>query len=222
MRDRLRRLRKVLRAADVTARGYGHARSVRQQESVDADGQPVPWYTYACLQWLGQLDLSVLDVFEYGSGNSTRWWARHCRSLTSVEHDRTWHGKVAPLLPDGVRYLLEPDASGYVQSCDGAYDIIIVDGVYRYDCALHAPRHLRDGGIIIVDNADWMLNTASCLRDAGFLQVDFVGPGPINDYAWATSVMIPTASRLQHRDHLRVVGGIEPQDSAHDTTVFCG
>src|SRR5262249_60932922 len=154
MRDRLRRLRKVLRAADVMARGYGHARSVRQQESVDAAGQPVPWYTYACLQWLSQLDLSALDVFEYGSGNSTRWWSGRCRALTSVEHDAAWHGKVAPLLPENVRYLLEPDAPGYVRSCEGEYDIIIVDGVHRYDCAVHATRHLRDGGVIIVDNAN--------------------------------------------------------------------
>jgi hypothetical protein len=221
MRDRLRRLRKILRAADVMTRGYGHARSVRQQESVDAEGHPLPWYTYACLQWLDQLDLSALDAFEYGSGNSTRWWASRCRALTSVEHDPAWHAKVAKLLPDNVRYLLETEASGYVQSCDVEYDIIIVDGVYRHDCALQAMRHLREGGVIIVDNADWLPNTASCLRNEGFLQVDFVGPGPINVYASATSVMIPTASSLQHRDHIRVVGGIE-QQYEHDTTVFCG
>lgn len=208
---RLRNLRKVIRAADVTARGYGHARSVRQRESVDAVGEPLPWYTYACLEWLKQLDLSALDVFEYGSGNSTRWWAARCRTLTSVEHDQAWHAHVAPLLPDGIRYLLESDPSGYIQSCKGEYDIVIVDGVYRLDCAVHATGRLREGGVIILDNADWLRNTASRLRDAGFLQVDFVGPGPINDYAWATSVMIPTASRLQHRDDVLVIRGIEQQ-----------
>lgn len=221
MRQGLGTLRRVLRVADVTARGHGYARSVWELESVDADGRPVPWYTYACTEWLSQLDLSALEVFEYGSGNSTRWWAERCRALTSVEHDPVWHGKVAQLLPPDVRYLLEPAVSDYVQSCDGEYDIVIVDGVYRYDCALHAMRHLREGGVIIVDNADWMWNTASCLRAAGFLQVDFVGPGPINNYAWATSVMIPTTSRLQHRDRMQVVGGIE-QQGGHDTTFLSG
>jgi hypothetical protein len=215
-------VRKIRRVREITTRGYGHARSVRERESVDRAGRPLPWYSYASLHWLDQLDLSRLDVFEYGSGNSTRWWAQRCGTLTSVEHDAEWHAKVAGLLPSAVGYRLEGDTAAYVDACVGDYDVIIVDGEHRYDCAVHAVEHLRPGGVIIVDNADWMWNTTAYLRAAGFLQVDFVGPGPINDYAWATSVMLsPGPSRLEHRDRMSVIGGIE-QQGAGDAPVLTG
>lgn len=211
-RDRRRTSRKIRRVRDITTRDYGHARSVREQESVDSAGSPVPWYSYAMLQWLDQLDLSGLDVFEYGSGNSTRWWAQRSRTVTSVEHDPDWYRRIAELLPDKVNYQLEKDAAAYVGACSGDFDLIIVDGVYRYDCAVRAVDHLRPGGVIIVDNADWMWNTTAYLRDRGFLQVDFAGPGPINDYAWATSVMLPPGSTvLKHRARMRVLSGIDQQ-----------
>lgn len=180
----------------------------------------MPWYTYAAVQWLDQLDLSGLDVFEFGSGNSTVWWAERCRSLTSVEHDPDWYDRTVSKVPPSTDYLLISDPAEYVGACSSDYDVIIVDGVYRYDCAAQAVNHLRDGGLIIVDNGDWMWNTTAFLRDRGFTQVDFVGPGPINDYTWSTSAMLaPEPSRIPHKDRMRVIGGISQQGEGDSQTL---
>src|SRR5436190_7758977 len=125
---RLQAFRRIRRVAAITTGAYGHGLSVRRQQAVDAAGNPIPWYTYAAIEWLRQLDLSKMDVFEYGSGNSTVWWASQCHTLTSVEHDRSWYDGTAPLLPTTVDYRLLPDPEAYVSACDGEYDIVIVDG----------------------------------------------------------------------------------------------
>lgn len=71
MPDILRKLRRQLRNFRSLASGYGQWVSIRDWHAVDGAGQPVPWYTYPATEYLSHLDLSVLSVFEYGSGNST-------------------------------------------------------------------------------------------------------------------------------------------------------
>lgn len=67
------------------------------------------------------------------------------------------------------------------------YDVIIIDGSHRYECALNSVEKLRIGGSVILDNSDWYEKTASFLRDANLIEVDMTGFGPINGYTWTTS-----------------------------------
>lgn len=74
---------------------------------------------------------------------------------------------------------------------------------------------LRDGGAIILDNSDWAWETVRLLRSTGLAQVDFIGPGAINPYVWATSVFLSdSGSRLPHRDRLSVVGGVDQRGAS--------
>ena len=59
-----------------------------------------PWITSHANRLLASM-LRPADVgAEFGSGRSTLWLARHCRHLTSVEHDQEWHRKIAAALRD--------------------------------------------------------------------------------------------------------------------------
>lgn len=216
MRPTKTSVRTALRAASAATHSYGHHASALRQESIDADGRPIPWYTYPALAWLEQLDLSGADVFEYGSGNSTRWWAGRARSVSSVEDDEAWFARIAPTLRDEVTYRYVADPHEYVAACAGSYDVVVVDGSHRFDCAGRAVESVRPGGVVILDNADWLPNTAARLRAAGLTQVDFIGAGPINDYAWTTSAFLAGPSLLPHRDDVTVRGGIR-QQGAGDT-----
>ena len=55
---------------------FGQYRTMRRWECLDAGQSPIPWYTYPAIEFLNQIDFSVKSVFEFGSGNSTRYWAK--------------------------------------------------------------------------------------------------------------------------------------------------
>ena len=174
-------------------RKYGHWRSAWRRESVDATGRPLPWYTYPAIEYLGQLDVSDWEIFEFGSGNSTLYWASRCRRVTSVEDDPDWHRTLVAKIPANVTYLFESEPARYARAVarpGHGYDCIVVDGSARKECADAALEHLKPTGLIILDNADWFPETAALLRNAGLIEVDFHGFGPINGYSWTTSLFL--------------------------------
>jgi hypothetical protein len=186
-------LRMAAKASWNLERRYGHYRTAKLGACVDADGAPIPWYTYPALEYLRQLDFSGCDVFEFGSGNSTLYWGARCRRLFSVEDDPAWHKAVAPKIAANTIYMFEPDADRYVTAIarSGArFDGIAIDGSVRKRCAEIAVNFLKPGGLVILDNSDWFPNTAALLRQAGLIQVDMHGFGPINAYTWTTSLFL--------------------------------
>ncbi|HEX8771620.1 MAG TPA: hypothetical protein VF711_12710 [Acidimicrobiales bacterium] len=134
--------------------------------------------------WLAPKAISYLDGalrpdwvgFEWGSGRSTTWFAGRLSSLISIEHDPGWHAHVerstAGLLNVEVRLipLDHPPAEtgeprydslpGYVAAVDdvpdGSLDVVLVDGAYRQPCVAAALPKLRTGGLLIIDNTDWL------------------------------------------------------------------
>lgn len=183
-------VRKSLAAYRTLAFRLGHLRSLRESACVAADGSPLPWYTYPAIDYLEQLDLSALSVFEFGSGNSTRYWARRCKTLVSVEDNREWYDKVKPTLPANVEYRFEQGSEEYagaIQRFPHKFDIIAIDGNYRLECARVALRHLSPGGFIILDNSDWHERSAAVLLGSDLLHVSMSGFGPLLAHTWATS-----------------------------------
>ena len=76
----------------------GQARSVAERRPVDALGRPIPWYTYPAIEYLERLSLEGTRIFEFGCGNSTRYWCRRGASVTAVEHSRDWFDEVTDSL----------------------------------------------------------------------------------------------------------------------------
>jgi hypothetical protein len=169
----------------------GGSLSSRLHLPVRPDGSPLPWYPYAAIHFLEQFDLSNCVVFEYGSGNSSLFWAARARSVYSVEIDPAWHEQIrSQLLPN--QYLsLETDAREYARKiCDypDKFDVIVIDGAVRRLCATYAVSKLTETGFIILENSDRYPETARFLRMLGFQQIDLIGPGPINSYTWSASI----------------------------------
>jgi SAM-dependent methyltransferase len=115
--------------------------------------------------------------FEWGSGGSTIWFARHCRRLISIEHAPDWFGFVSSRLQEmslNVDFRLIPldheeslptvpcydKPPRYVSQIsefpDRSFDFCLVDGHYRQACIRAALRKLRPGGLLIVDDTQWM------------------------------------------------------------------
>jgi hypothetical protein len=203
------RVRKVTNAVRVIARApssvvmlttldedMGHYRSRSTGAPVTRSGDPVPWYTYPAIEYLQQLDFRDRRVFEWGSGNSSLFWAGVARHVTSVEDDAKWFDRVSSGNRPNQTLRLVTDAQEYVDAlaAEGQqFDVIVVDGSHRYACAQVAALHLAPGGLIIFDNADWFPKSTSALRAANLLQVDMTGFGPVNKYVWTTSLFFDRA-----------------------------
>jgi hypothetical protein len=202
----------LLRNIKILAAEQGQWRSIAQRSAVDRQGQPLPWYTYPAIEYLNTFDLSNCNVFEFGAGNSSLYWARRARTVTSVEDDAQWHEQVQARALPNQDLLHRRDRDGYVAAIENGaapYDVIVIDGKHRIECTNAAIPQLSPGGMIILDNSD-RATERSCsalLRGAEFIQVDFCGFGPINGYAWCTSVFFrPTFSMPRKADEPRPVG----------------
>jgi hypothetical protein len=139
----------------------------------------LPWWTFAAIAEADKFlkSRSSPRVFEYGSGASTIWLARRAASVTSIEHDRPWHGVVSKRLAvhkNAAVKLIEADADpvpGYlsekpgwqgrsfqryasaIDDESGHFDLIVVDGRARGACLAHAIKKLAPDGMILFDNS---------------------------------------------------------------------
>ena len=178
IKNRIAQVRKQLRNFNILARNYGQFRSMREWSCLDSSGWPIPWYTYPAIEYLNHLDFSQMNLFEFGSGNSTLWWAGKTKSVTSVEDDENWYNKVsssAGFLPEKIRYLHEHNKEKYVNAiAENLFDIVVIDGKHRLDCANHMLSYYKNkvGVMLIFDNSDWYPETINTLREvprSGFL-----------------------------------------------------
>jgi hypothetical protein len=203
----------VVPTQEILACLHGHARTVESKLPVAADGSPLPWYTYPAIEYCNQLDASGLNLFECGSGNSSLYWAHKGANVWCVENDPAWHetmkSKSAQLRGISLRTTSEAYASA-IAEVGQQFDIVIIDGMWRNECAAKALAYVRKEGFIILDNSDWYQDVAKFLRSNGFFQIDFNGFGPVNNYCWTTSIFLPLKSPYGERFRQpQPIGGIE-------------
>ncbi|MBE0437379.1 MAG: hypothetical protein IBX56_16430, partial [Methylomicrobium sp.] len=150
-------LHKSLLAWRLFKREYGYLRSLKENQCVNAKGEPIPWYTYPAIEQLRLWDFKECEVLEYGSGNSTKWWAARAKTVTSIENSKLWYETVLKNKPDNCQLILSEidndvidpkQIENYIEVIDtlDLFDIIIVDGFSkagtRKKCVEKALTHL--------------------------------------------------------------------------------
>ncbi len=185
---------------------YGYWRSADQQRPMDNAGNALPWLTYPAIDFLSRLDFSTKSVFEYGSGSSTIWWSKRARDVTAVESDPQWFETVKASTPINCQLGLFITKNDYVHSISRAghkYDVIVIDGAWRRECAHIAPTYLSEGGLIILDNTDWYPFARATMRTHDqLLEVDFSGFAPAQACTGTTSIWFDRSCRFSYRaDH---------------------
>lgn len=184
---------KQLRNFRTLAFAQGQFRSIAARGPVDGAGAPIPWYTYPALEYLKNFDFSDCEVFEFGAGNSSRFWAGLAKRIVSVENDPHWFEQVRRIAASNQLTLLCENEEDYVAALgrqEQSFDVIVIDGKWRERCADESVGCLKIGGLIILDNSDRHHDVCAHLRGSGFFQIDFNGFGPINGYCWTTSVFV--------------------------------
>ena len=189
---------KFLKFIEMWQKDFAIEKSIDEKICADRDGNPIPWYTYPAIEYLSQFDYSNKKVFEFGCGYSSAYWAKRAQKVVSIE-DKTeyferWKNEFSYPNLD-IRW--RDEGEGYFNAIfenKEKYDVIIIDGKRRADCAEKATLCLNSGGIIILDDSD-RINTSqeyvdavNTLKSADLLQVDFYGFCPMNNYTKTTSV----------------------------------
>jgi len=80
--------------------------TIRDRESVDLSGSPIPWYTYPAIKYLENHVERNHFVFEFGAGNSSLWYAKRAARTVSIESDLDWFKRVSELNKEN-KYPLE-------------------------------------------------------------------------------------------------------------------
>ena len=186
-------IRVILRKSGYLA-AAGWPRSARLGEPVDARGMPIPWMTYPAVAFLEPRLKSSFRVFEYGSGNSTFWWAARVARVDSCEHDSAWIARLQQRLPGNVRLRHVPLENGQygtaVIEARGPFDLVVIDGRDRVNCAQNSVSVLGTHGVIVWDDTyrqEYEPGYES-LRQAGFRRLDFHGLAPIMPNTSCTSI----------------------------------
>lgn len=176
----------------------GWSKSNRLGLAVAADGSPLPWYTYSAIHFLEPRLRKDLTVFEYGSGQSTLWYAARVSQVFSVEDNPSWVNRLRSTAPPNVHISTpaseapESYASSIHEVEASPFDIIVVDGRFRDLCADAAVGHLKPDGVIVWDNSerdDFNEKLRTLYGPLGFRALHFVGIGPIVPWTWRTSIL---------------------------------
>ncbi|GAA4848525.1 class I SAM-dependent methyltransferase [Algivirga pacifica] len=174
----------------------GWVESFQEQKPISSNAVAIPWVTYSFIAFIEQRLHKELTIFEYGSGNSTIYYANACKQVTAVENDKNWFSMIESQMPANVTLLFESltEKDRYVKQAiaeqQQAFDIIIVDGRKRVACVKTAIEHLSERGVVVLDDSErtQYQEAFSFMKAQGFKQLDFWGLAPGMVYNKCTSV----------------------------------
>jgi hypothetical protein len=181
----------------------GWFNSFNTKRAVDRINNPIPWCTYPFLKFIEPRLKKDFSVFEFGSGNSTLWYAARVGQILSVEDNRDWLEMVSKKVPENAKLIyqtLKYDGEYCRQASElgNKFDIIIIDGRDRVNCVKNSIQALAEDGVIIFDNSDLPQYSDGIifLISKGFKKIDFIGLSPVTPHNNCTSVFYRTLNCL--------------------------
>jgi len=163
----------------------GWFNAFKTQSAIDHEGNPIAWVTYSFIDFIKDRIRKEHDVFEFGSGNSTIFYAERARSVYSVEHDKDWFDKSSKIDLPNIKMIhceLQQDGeySKSASSTHKKFHMIIVDGRDRVNCCKEAIKALTEDGVIVLDDSEREKYTEAhtFFKDQGFKHLPFTGMAP--------------------------------------------
>lgn len=209
MIDKIKKLLRVIEAGRIfNSSPYlaetGWWRSYRAKLPLDKDGQPIPWVTYSFIDFITNRITDDLIIFEFGSGNSTFFYASKAKKVVSVEHDESWYMQIRDKTPANADILYQVLEYGgeYCKTMTRQpfkFDIVVVDGRDRVNCMLNAVEGLTETGVVVLDDSERTAYQKGIefLVDGGFRRLDFWGIAPGLAYRKCTTVFYKQNNCLQ-------------------------
>lgn len=161
----------------------GYFKSLEAGYPVGVEGNPIPWLSYSFLYFINPRLRRDFEMFEYGSGNSTLFFAERVKSITSVEHDSGWYRAIKNKVRNNTQlHLLNLDETyvNQIHQSNKKFEVILIDGRMRVKCIKESVKALKDDGVIIVDDSqrEKYRDGLNFLEEQGFKKIDFWGASP--------------------------------------------
>jgi hypothetical protein len=163
----------------------GWLKSLQSGEIIDINGDYIPWYNYAMIDFLKEKMPSDISVFEFGCGYSSIFYAKRTTCVTSVETRKPWADKINNLRKQlqlenlEINMILDQDQdmSFAIEETMTKYDLVVIDSKDRNECTVAASRHLTQNGCILIDNTERSNYKSSFdfLHNIGFKNITFTG-----------------------------------------------
>jgi len=171
---------------------------------VDKSGNPIPWVTYPFIDFIGGRLNHSIEIFEFGCGNSTLYYAPRAARVTSVENDRSWFDKIKSSMPANVQLFFcelvyGGDYCKFAEKTNNKYDVIIVDGRDRVNCCINGIAALKPGGVMVLDDSERAQYKPAhdFLKRNSFKKIDFWGTAPAVNYLKCTTLFYRDNNCLQ-------------------------
>jgi hypothetical protein len=183
----------------------GWFKAFDSKSPVDHDGNPIPWVTYSFIDFIKERLNKQHTVFEFGSGNSTYFYAKYAGIVVSVEHDKEWFEKIekSEAKPENSELIFcelvrGGDYCHMPLKLEEKFDIVIVDGRDRVNCCKQAVEALSDNGVVVLDDSERndYKEGVEFLISKGFKHLLFSGISPGLFYRKSTSVFYKTDNCL--------------------------
>ena len=180
-------------------KGYLHDigwfKAFNSKSPVDGNGNPIPWVTYSFIDFIKGRIKKQHTVFEFGSGNSTFFYAKYAGLVVSVEHDKEWYDKIVNDKPENSEMIFCELVRGgdYCKmpvKLEEKFDFILVVVRDRVNCCIQAVDALTPDGVVVLDDSEreFYREGVDFLLKKGFRQLAFTGVSPGLFYEKATSV----------------------------------
>jgi len=188
-------IRKLIFNRNSFLRKNGWLLSMSNSAPYDEIGNYLPWMNYGIIHLLKQRLNNQLELFEFGCGYSSLFYAKRVKSITSVEHNEKWYNTVRTMLPcnANVIYQSEDQDGKYARKITGMnkkYDIVIIDGIDRVNCVKQSIHHLQPSGVILLDDSDRAeyKEAFDYASEHGFRSLDFLGIKPTGYKEYTSSI----------------------------------
>lgn len=66
----------------------GHFLSSWKMSAVSRTGEPLPWYTYPCIDFISFRNFTGKSILEFGGGQSSLWWSKRAGHVVTIEGDK--------------------------------------------------------------------------------------------------------------------------------------
>jgi len=165
----------------------GWIKSYESKLSVNIKGKEIPWWSYSSIQFLEPRIKKDFKVLEFGSGNSSIFFAQKVDKIISIESKKDWYENLKSKKIPNLTLYYHPTEK--VPETDEKFDIIIIDGKFRKEATGVAPQFLKPKGVIIFDDTERavFLEPYKSLSQQ-FKKIDFWGLSPGIFYDKCTTI----------------------------------
>lgn len=168
----------------------GWRKSFLDSFAQDDQGLALPWMTYPFIEFIGPQLNCKQQIFEFGCGSSTFYFAKKVAKVVSLETNAKWCEimkiKLRELNINNVEIILMTDGlenseyENYIKNSAQKFNFIIVDSLKRYECVKNSYEFLKPGGALILDDSErkGYKKIFEFMEEKSFVKQDFPGIAP--------------------------------------------